>query len=204
MTANPTPPSLPTPPRRRPSAAPAAILEATEALLLQEGVRGLSIRKLSERSGFSAPTIYHHFGDKRGLIDALLEARFQDVHELMSAIPRGGDPARRLREMSGAFLRFALENPDHYRLLSTPRDAGSRGVPSAEAARDLVKGALEELASQGTLLTRDTEAAFQVIWATLHGLISLYLTRPDYDFSDNLVDLAFDMVESGLLRGDAR
>ena len=204
MTSTPAPTSSPTPLRRRPSAAPAAILEATEALLLDQGVEGVSIRKVSKRCGYTAPTIYHHFGDKSGLIDALLEERFRVVRELMAAIPRGGDPARRLREMARAFLRFALENPDHYRLLSTPRDAGSGGVPSAEAARDLVKGSLEELASQGTLLTRDTEAAFQVIWATLHGLISLYLTRPDYDFSDNLVDLAFDMVESGLLRGDAR
>ena len=206
MTATPTstPSSAATPARRRQSATPAAILAATEALLLEEGVGGLSIRKLSQRCGYSAPTIYHHFGDKRGLIDALLEERFRVVHKLMSAIPRGGDPARRLREMARAFLSFAVANPDHYRLLSMPRDAGSAGVPSAEAARQLVKDSLAELAVQGTLLTRDTEAAFQVTWATLHGLISLHLTRPDHDVSESLVDLAFDMVERGLLRGDAR
>ena len=53
-----------------------AILDATEAILLEDGVELFSIRKLATRCGFTAPTIYHYFRDKDGLIDALLEERF--------------------------------------------------------------------------------------------------------------------------------
>ena len=49
-----------------------SILEAAERLLLERGVDGFSIRGVSSRSGFSAPTIYHHFGDRTGLIHAVL------------------------------------------------------------------------------------------------------------------------------------
>jgi AcrR family transcriptional regulator len=190
--------------RRRPSATRPRILEATEALLLEGGVEGVSIRRLSARCGFTAPTIYHHFGDKTGLIDAVLEARFRDVLELMSAIPRGPDPIVYLREMAGAFVHFALENPDHYRLLTVPRPEGADAVPSAEAARELVKRALEELARAGSLATDDLDAAFEVTWAVLHGLISLHLTRPDYAFAERLLEKALDMVENGLLRRESR
>src|SRR5574342_561641 len=128
-------------PRRRPrTSTPRAVLAATEALLLEGGVEAVSIRRVSSRCGYSAPTIYHHFGDKTGLIDAVLERRFHRMLDVMRAIPPGDDPARYLREMSIAFLRFALANPDHYRLLTVTRaDASPGAVPSAEEAREMVR-----------------------------------------------------------------
>jgi AcrR family transcriptional regulator len=177
----------------------AAILAATEELLLAEGVEGMSIRKVTDRCGYTAPTIYHHFGDKAGLVSTIVEERFRRILELMSSIPRGHDAAGYLREMARAFVAFALANPDHYRLLSVP-GLDPAAVPSAEAARSLVKRALEELARAGTLGTSDIEAAYQTTWAILHGLISLRLQRPDYPFSDQMIELAFDVIEGGLLR----
>ena len=189
--------------RRRslaPASTPQAVLAATEALLLEGGVEAVSIRRVSSRCGYSAPTIYHHFGDKTGLIDAVLERRFHRMLELMGEIPRGDDAALYLREMSIAFLRFALANPDHYRLLTVTR-AGA--VPSAELARDLVKRALGDLLREGTLATPDLDGAFQVLWSMLHGLISLHLLSRD-DLADGLVELALDTVERGLLRRTSR
>lgn len=188
----------PTP--RRPTPAPAEILEATESLLLEQGVDGLSIRKVAERCGYTAPTIYHHFGDKKGLVLALLETRFRAIYEVIAAIPEQGDPATRLRRIARAFMQFALANPDHYRLLTTPRLEEADAVPSAEAAQELVKRALLELADRGTLATADVEAAYQVTWAMMHGLISLRLGRPDHPFSEELPELALDVIERGLLR----
>ena len=177
----------------------AAILEATEALLLSEGVEGVSIRNVTARCGYTAPTIYHHFGDKAGLLATLLEERFRKVYELMASIPSDGDPAAYLLETARAFVQFALENPDHYRLLSVP-GLDPDSVPSAEASRELVRRALEELAREGSLATSDIDAAYQTTWAMMHGVISLRLLRPDYPFSDQMIELAFDVIERGLLR----
>lgn len=189
-------------PRNRPRlSTPQAVLAATEELLLEGGVEGVSIRRVSSRCGYSAPTIYHHFGDKTGLIDAVLERRFHRMLEVMRAIPRGGDPARYLRETAAAFLRFALANPDHYRLLTVSR---ADAVPSAEEARGMARQALEELLREGSLATQDVEGAFQVLWSMLHGLISLHLLSHDQPLSENLVDLALDTLERGLLRRTPR
>jgi len=180
---------------------PQVVLAATEALLLEGGVDAVSIRRVSSRCGYSAPTIYHHFGDKTGLIDAVLERRFRRMLEMMRAIPRGDDAAAYLREMAVVFLRFALANPDHYRLLATVRpDEREGAVPSAEAARSLVKEALGDLLREGTLATPDLEGAFLVLWSMVHGLISLHLLSGEKAIADDLVELALDTVERGLLR----
>ncbi len=73
-------------------------------------------------------------------------------------------------------------------------------VPSAEASRELVRRALEALAREGSLATSDIDAAYQTTWAMMHGVISLRLLRPDYPFSDQMIELAFDVIEAGLLR----
>jgi AcrR family transcriptional regulator len=177
----------------------AQILAAAQELLLEDGVEGLSMRKLSERCGYTAPTIYHHFGDKAGLVAAAVEQRFRQVHDLLMAIPREGDPARYLDAVARAFVRFALENPEHYRLLTMPGiEPGS--VPSAEAAREVVKEALAELAREGTLATNDIDAAYETTWAMLHGVISLRLQLPAYEFSDQMIELALEVMQGGLLR----
>lgn len=181
------------------STTPSEILRATQELLLENGIDGVSIRRLSDRCGFSAPTIYHHFGDKKGLIDALLEERFRLIHAAMEAIPKGDEPARHLREMGRAYVNFAIENPDHYQLLMEPGIRDAESVPSAGAARALVRDDLEELARRGTLATDDLDQAFQLLWAMLHGVISLHLEAPTGPVQDGLLELAFDVVDAGLL-----
>jgi AcrR family transcriptional regulator len=184
---------------RRRSAAPAEILKATQALLLEAGVEGLSIRRVSERCGYSAPTIYHHFGDKRGLVAALLEERFRSLYHAMAAVPKSDEPARHLREMARAFVSFAVEHPAHYRLLMAPDLAPKEPVPSVFAARALVCEDLAELDRRSHLATSDLEAAFDVLWALLHGVISLQIDGRREDLAKGLDELTFDVLEAGLL-----
>jgi AcrR family transcriptional regulator len=191
------PPETDEPPRRETSRR--AILEATQALLLEGGSACISIRRVSDRCGFKAPTIYHHFRDKTGLIDALIEERFAELLERLQRVPRSADPARYLRALARAYVEFGLENPSHYALLSSPRVTPDEQLPSVEAARALVFGALEEVARSGALRAPDLESAFQLTWVVLHGLVSLRISRPGYEWSEDLVELALDVIERGLL-----
>ena len=84
------------------------ILDATEALLLEVGHEGLSVRKLVDRCGYSAPTIYHHFKDKDGLIDALLEQRLTLLASDLERVPLVADPVENLRALTRAFAMFGL------------------------------------------------------------------------------------------------
>jgi len=176
-------------------------LKASEALLSEAGAEGLSIRGVSERCGYSAPTIYHHFGDKQGLVAALLEERFRAVYDAMAAIPHSDQPAHHLRAMARVFVSFAVAHPGHYRLLVAHGIGEEESVPSAAAARALVRDDLQELDRRGHLATSDLDAAFDVLWAMLHGVISLQIDVPREDPAEGLDELSFDVVEAGLLLG---
>lgn len=187
-------------PRRTGDAARRAILEVAEALLLRGGKEGLSVRRVAEHSGYSIPTVEDHFGDRSGLLVAVLENHFREMLLMMSTVPRGLDAAHYLRGMARAFIRFALAHPDHYRLI-TSEPLRSAGIPSAEAARELIKDALAELLREGRLTTPEVETAFQILWVVVTGLIALHLVHPyDYALDDALLERTFDALEVGLLR----
>ena len=177
-----------------------AILDATEALLVAEGYEAFSMRRLAEQCGYTAPSIYHHFGDKRGLIDALLEERFRLLVERIRTVTAADDPLATLLAQLRAFVRFGLENPTHYRLLMAPRlDDESPPPRSSEAARELIEVTLAHLARAQRLQTSDIEEAVQCIWTMLHGLISLHISRPDYPWTPNHVEAAIGILLRGLV-----
>jgi len=176
------------------------ILGATGALLVEEGYEAFSMRRLAERCGYTAPTIYHYFGDKRGLIDALIEERFALMVERIRRVPSAGDALATLRAQLGAFVRFGLENPTHYRLLTAPREGDDALPPqSAEEARSLIEVTLAQLAREGRLHADGIEEAVQCIWVMLHGLIALHISRPDYDWTPSHVDVSLDILLRGLV-----
>jgi len=181
-----------------------AILDATEAILLEDGIEQFSIRKLATRCGYTAPTIYHYFRDKDGLIDALLEERFSRLLQRVRRVSIGPDPVANMREYGRAFLRFAASNPTFYRvMIRGASDGGERKIRAAEQARDLMAGQLQALAANGRLWTDDVEAALQSVWAVLHGVTALRLGNPKYPWSKNLADVALETALRGLLRAPA-
>jgi AcrR family transcriptional regulator len=180
-----------------------AILEATQSLLFELGADQLTIRRVEQRSGFKAPTIYHHFRDKTGLIDALLEEGCAELYERLRRVPRRANSLEYLRELARAYLRFGLSNPAHYALISAPRSESAQRLPSADAARELVFRALVAACDSGSLAARDPEAVFQAVWAVLHGVVSLSVSRPDHPWRPELVDLALEAIERGILHKEA-
>jgi AcrR family transcriptional regulator len=182
-----------------------AILAAAEEILLQEGADRLCIRALSERCGFKAPTIYHYFGDKAGLLTEVVEIRFQQLLQTLSSVPRTQDAVSYLRALSRAFIQFGLEHPAHYRLLSTIQLDGGRIPDAAQAAWDLVSGPVGTLARLDLLGTTDERAAILATWAMLHGLISIAIESGGQGAEPTVVEAALDALESGLWRrGDPR
>lgn len=180
-----------------------AILDATEALMLECGSEDFSIRQLAERCGYTPPTIYHYFGDKQGLVDALLEERFERLLEMVKGVALGRDPVANVRAMIDVFLRFTEQNQAFYRLIMAGRRAGDdRTPPSAHAAQERMSRPWLELHAAGRLRCDDPDVAGQAMWAVMHGLSALQLARPDFEWAPNLREIAIDSMLRGLLRPD--
>jgi AcrR family transcriptional regulator len=182
-----------------------AILDATEALLIEGGDAGLSVRRLAARSGYSAPTIYHHFGDKHGVIDALLEERLTRLVDELERVPQTDDPVENLRALTHAFAMFGLRHPAHYQLLMQVREEEAEMIEAAERARLLMETPAEQIAARGWIELADLEALRQAIWTMVHGIVSLQALRPDVEWRSDLLDQSLEGVIRGWLKPrDAR
>jgi AcrR family transcriptional regulator len=179
-----------------------AILDATEALLLEAGGEAFGVRALAARCGYTAPTIYHYFGDKDGLIDALLEERFASLLAEVRTVPLGDDPLENLRGMLRAYLRFGERNPTFYRvILASRRNGPDRLPPGVEAAVEDMMRPWSDLRAAGRLDV-DPEVASQSVWALIHGLTALRVARPDHEWAPNLTEIAVEAMLRGLVRDE--
>jgi AcrR family transcriptional regulator len=149
-----------------------AILEAAGELLATGGEPGLSIREVCARAGVTAPTVYHHFGDKAALVDRIVEDCFTEFDREGAARTPPADPVEALRWASDTYLAYGIAHPTHYRLMFGQRPA--RPSPAGLASYDRLRRLVAAIAAAGRLVqpVEDATAAF---WCTVHGVTSLVI-----------------------------
>lgn len=190
--------------KQRNAEARRAILDSASAILIEGGAAHLTMRNLADRCGYTAPTIYHHFGDKSGLITALLDEVFSELVSILEKIEPAADPLDRMRAQFLRFVAFALSNPTHYGLLTSLREGDAEQPASGERAIALLEEPLQALAETGRVKCADFDAVQQSFWALLHGLISLQTSLPDHEWSRALVETSLEAMIDGLVHTDAR
>src|SRR5690348_2769200 len=87
------------------------IVEAATRLLRDQGIRTVTTRAVSEAAGVQAPTIYRHFGDKDGLLDAVAEHVMATYVAAKTRTDATDDPVADLRAAWQAHIDFGLTNP---------------------------------------------------------------------------------------------
>jgi AcrR family transcriptional regulator len=149
-----------------------AILDAAEHLLATVGEEGLSIREVCARAGVTAPTIYHHFGDKRALVDRTVDDCFAAFDRAFRRRDLPADPVERLRWSFGRYVEYGLRHPTHYRLMFQRRSP--RSTPGGRASYEGLGALIAEIARAGRL-GPSVEEATAAFWAALHGVTSLVI-----------------------------
>lgn len=150
-----------------------AILDAAEHLLTTVGEDGLSIREVCARAGVTAPTIYHHFGDKAALVARVVDDCFADFDRSFAHRAAPHDPVEALRWGFDRYVEYGLGHPTHYRLMFGARL--SRPSPSGLASYDGLRRRVMAIEHAG-LLTASPEAATAAFWAAVHGVTSLLIS----------------------------
>ncbi|SNX56151.1 TetR family transcriptional regulator [Streptomyces sp. TLI_55] len=171
------------------------ILEAAAKLLAEAPAAEVSTRAVCEAAGVGAPMLYRLFGDKAGLLAAVVDRGFEQYLASKRAARPGDDPVADLRNGWDNHMRFALDHPHHYRLMYSPELT----VPPAAAreAHALLHAILERCAAAGRL-TVPPAVATQVIMSANVGAALSMLTRPeqypDLGFSTRLRDAVIDSL----------
>ncbi|MFY0574857.1 TetR/AcrR family transcriptional regulator [Cystobacter fuscus] len=95
-----------------------AIIDHAVRLFAERGYDAIGVQEICEAAGITKPTLYHHFGNKRGLFEALIQERCQPFLEtLRRAADYAGDLPRSLQQVTLAYFEFARREPTLYRLL---------------------------------------------------------------------------------------
>lgn len=174
------------PPKRAPEPAPyhhgdlrAALIAATEALLVERGPDGFSLREVARRAGVSPAAPAHHFGDAAGLLTAVATLGFEGLTAaLREGVARGGDdPIAALRGQGMGYVQYALAHPGRFRLMF--RDGMLHPDPALKLHAD---AAFNELAAGVRRAAGvKTEAqmkpvhwnAVRTLWSLVHGYAHL-------------------------------
>lgn len=191
----------------------AEILAATGRLLAERGdENAVSIRMIADAVGVTPPSIYLHFPDKDALIDAVCEERFLAFDEALERASAGvDDPLAALRARGHAYVRFALDNPEHYRVIFMTRherdmtieeltSPGEDARAGARAFAHLV-GAVERAVAAGAIVSPAPVLTAIHLWSGFHGIVSLLISEPGFPWPpvEALVDSLLDAQERGLL-----
>jgi len=156
----------------------------------KQGVDGVSMRQLAEALGCSPMTPYRYFRNKEEILAAVRAAAFDRFASALEEAARKtrGDLRAGGQAMGEAYIRFALGDPDAYRLmfdLSQPHpDRYPELVRASARARHMMSAALEALVKAG-IFVGDPQLLGYVFWATMHGLVVLHLAgklpkKPDF------------------------
>jgi AcrR family transcriptional regulator len=142
----------------------AALVRAAEEILEEQGLAALSIREAARRAGVSHNAPYRHFPDRDSLLAELAAEGFRRLGAELAA--HSG------REMGEAYVRFALAQPERFRLMFNVK---------REAAQETYAKLVSAFREEGALA--DPEKAAAAAWSLVHGLAQLLLDGhfPDQD-----------------------
>jgi AcrR family transcriptional regulator len=153
------------------------LLLAAAQLLVESGDRTASTRAICDRAGVTAPTLYHHFGSKQGLIDAVLNHGFTQYVGADGDAVESADPLADVRAGWDRHVQFGLEHPTFYALLYGAVEPGRPCVVTAPAQARLL--ALFAIAARrGLLRVPPADAAAQLLAANVGVTLSL-IPQPD-------------------------
>ena len=165
------------------------LVAARELLAETQDADALTVRSVAERVGVSTPSIYLHFADKAALLDAVCEAVFADLDSLMeAAAAQTQDPFEGLRLRGVAYVRFALDNPEQYRLAMMTMPGRHDLGKTPLMYEDIVVGAtytnltsaVQRCIDVGVFAPgTDAQTVATTLWAAAHGAVSLCLAKPD-------------------------
>jgi AcrR family transcriptional regulator len=145
------------------------VLRAAVALLEEGGAARFTARSVAAGAGTSTPAIYELFGDKAGLIQAVIVEGFRLLHQDLEALPVSADPRDDLETALGALRRFVTGHPALAQVMfSRPLadiDPPPESGPAGRAILQLVRARVRRCVAAGVIAGDQTDVA--------HGLIAL-------------------------------
>lgn len=158
-----------------------ALIEAGADILAKDGVSGLSLRKVAQKAGVSHAAPYAHFADKQALIAAISTDGYRRLYEALStaAQQHADDPARQLIEGAWAYVQFALNDTDHFKITLSGVIEKEKDYPAfveiSQQSFALVVQIVAACQRAKVLKPGPSDLIAVGVWSLIHGFVSLIL-----------------------------
>ena len=156
----------------------AALLETSVAQVREAGIETLSLRAVAQIVGVSPAAAYHHFRDKEALMVAICEfgrrdlaQRFKTAIQLIPA-DTDRDAVDRFRALGEAYIQFAVDEPELFRLAFHPV-AQLASDQAEDGAMEILQTCLLDLERRGLIRPSVAAGSALLAWTAVHGFAEL-------------------------------
>ena len=177
----------------------AEICAAAAKLYERDGYEAVTLRAIAAEMDRSQALPYRYFKNKEHIFAALRAMCFDRLTATMEAVRASGEPPLiRLHTMAHTFTAFAESKPAEYRLMFSLRQPNPADFPELHAARlrtlETLQSVYQEAADAG-LIPGDAVTGAHVVWAAMHGLLTLHLAG-QLTMGRTLEDLVQPMLDT--------
>jgi AcrR family transcriptional regulator len=172
------------------------LVEVAAHLLASEGPDAVTTRSVALAAGVQAPTIYRLFGDKSGLLDAVVEHGFAS-YMARKHLDADSDPIESLRAGWELHVGFGLANPELFRLMHTALRT-PEGRAAAATGVGVLQSRVHRVAEAGRLRLTERRAV-ELIQAAGTGVVLTLINQAGDERDDTLADTAWESICTTIL-----
>jgi AcrR family transcriptional regulator len=163
-----------------------SIVEAAHAILREEGLGALTMRRIAEKVDYAPASLYAHFENREALLTELCRQGMSSLRIALEESTIGvRDPRARLGALASAYVRFAVARPETFRLMFMEDGALTKQIFEAVGDDDGVRAlgfigsAFAELRASGAIRkSANLPRLTDLMWTFVHGIATLRLGCP--------------------------
>lgn len=181
------------------------ILDASVALVEEQGVRAVSFREVARRAGVSHQSPYHHFGNHHGILRAIAIDGFNKLATTMrAAAEQHDDPLDALVAAGVAYVRHARTHIGHFRVMFDRALVSIHDPDAPVLEAEATHAALVEFVTHAHAAGHGAHLPLDVLvvlcWSTVHGL-AVFLVEGVLDAKTPLQEADQDALTAAVVRG---
>jgi AcrR family transcriptional regulator len=151
------------------------IIDVSRAIIEDEGLEHLTIRRIAETIERTQPAVYQHFAGKDEILTAVVAEGFVALVERLKRAAKGAEPS--LTAIAGAYVRFGLERPRLYELMFVEPPVIAFAVADTPMPAQTAFQLFATAVAKSGLTSTQVDTVTEVVWAALHGLVMLSITK---------------------------
>jgi len=182
------------------------ILDAAQQLFVESGADGVSMRKVAELAGVSAPAIYRHYENKDDLLQEIIEIGLRTLDTYLQPALDAPTPLERLERLAERFLDFSIEQPRYFEFafMIPSRSIADMRTELNERNWVTFNLALEQIGAcmeAGIFKKDDPLGAAITIWSAVYGMVALHRMHrfgPDDELFRQIYRASVERLLNGL------